>query len=270
MISISTDLLKNLLDEYDRCKGDYRKNTVVGYLGYSDSSGVSRLRKFYNDLMDKDTARILDVVEVFQLARVIVRANSSEGSESSKVFDSLKSVYGESWITALKLLYDHHAKFNIFTLQNFQKFLQQVETEGKDPANIAKSFVAIHILINSEITKAKILEIRDAVEAHRDPINLAKALSKLADKKFGYFTDENIQELINSHDPMKTYSEIIISELTHGYSYDPDETSIGSFFSSLYRINYSEMFKIANRNNDPLVQEQLQQEQEEKRSYQWF
>jgi hypothetical protein len=257
----TTTDLKKLLDDYDAIKGKYRR-------ALGDQGDVVNLRDFYEHLSDNQKNRDLDEKEVFKLSGIIIAAATVSGSASDTLFKELKIKFSEPLLQGLVLLHKYNhlmsQKHQTFT---FAFFKDLIDCEDETTiVTTATNIVATQLLINSGLTKDKILELRDTVLASTDPVKLALALSTIAVPGYKFFNEENIQTVLDSSDPMGCANDLVYAETNPGFK--PENPGIVPALSKLVTLNWSSMWNA--RNEQAQNAQQLALNEMEKDGYTWF
>lgn len=243
MQTITTKQLADYLKEYDEHKGAYRNGVITSWLVGSDEPNIVKLKKFYDSLINIEENRALYPIEVFQLSRIVVAAKTKHETLSDNLFEKLRDAYGRNIIAALTVLHDYHSEYKLYNEDNFNKILA-----ANDPAHVARVIAAMNILHATELNCARVAGLREQVEQHSAPIRLAEGVKGVTMHGYRFNTEENLQKVLSSGDPLRTMEEIMLPVVAPDF----DITNPGYFpkLKLAYHMKWSTFFGTANSGED--------------------
>ncbi len=246
MQTITTKQIAEYLNEYESHKGPYRKNAITSWLVGSDDKYIGKLKIFYDGLINIEENRELYPIELFQLSRIVVDAKSAPGSLSASIFDKLRDAYGRNVLAGLAVLQEHHAEYKIYTEDNYNKI-----TAANDPVHVARVIAAMNILHASDLSCERTAALRSQVEVHASPLRLAQGVKGITMPGYKFTTEENLQKVLSSGDPLKTAEEIIMPVVAPGF----DHTNPGYFakLNLAAHMSWPTMFKAIGASSDDTV-----------------
>lgn len=240
---ITTNQIAAYIKEYDDHKGTYRKNVYTSWIVGSDEPNIVKLKAFYADLINMEEDRELYPIEIFQLSRIVVAAKTSQESLSDTIFDKLRDAYGRNILAALAVLQEHHAEYKIYTVDNFNKIIA-----ANDPVHVARVIAALNILHASDLSCEKVASLRPQVEAHAAPLRLAQGVRGITLPGFKFCTEENLQKVLSSGDPLKTAEELALPVIAPGFK--PTDPGYFPKLNMVYHMSWSTIFNARNSGSD--------------------